>query len=38
MIDTLIGQVRALLRGLDTAGGWLGLLGLRLVLAWEFFE
>lgn len=38
LFSTSLALLRAGLRGLDDAGQWAALLGLRLVLAWEFFE
>ena len=38
MVSTLIGRCRALGERLDVAGVWLAPLGLRLLLAWEFWE
>ncbi|MCA0185737.1 MAG: DoxX family protein [Proteobacteria bacterium] len=38
LLSAFLALLRAGLRGLDGAGQWAALLGLRLVLAWEFFE
>lgn len=38
MFKTLIAPIHRLLAGLDLLGLWLGLLTLRLVLGWEYFE
>ncbi len=37
-MERLTSRLMALFRAMDAAGAWLGLLGLRLVLAWEFGE
>ncbi len=38
MFKTLITPIHRLLAGLDLIGLWLGLLALRIVLGWEYFE
>ncbi len=38
MRDKAIGWINILLNTTNHAGEWIGLLGLRLLLAWEFFE
>lgn len=38
MYKTLITPIHRLFEGLDLIGLWLGLLALRLVLGWEYFE